>query len=216
MKIKVLITIGCIGKIFMAVAQNQNGSNYNYNIDSIEVYFLKLLNEHRMKIHKGIPILEVNPTASKACEHHNNYMANMEWVNKRPNQQKNFIGHSEDPRVVIDSSIFEYKGSDTIIPNFGTRVRFYNTTKDFSPIGEVITCNGFLSIESNYFVAKRLFKNFLSSPPHKKILESKDYCFIALNVKLKIEQMKYNTHYVFYLTAVTGGHGFKIGNTRVL
>ena len=37
--------------------------------DSVEFYFVRILNEHRKTLHEGIKDVTVNKTASLGCEH---------------------------------------------------------------------------------------------------------------------------------------------------
>ena len=50
--------------------------------DSVEFYFLKYLNEHRKTLYgDSVVDLTINKNASLACEHHNNYLFDMVWIN---------------------------------------------------------------------------------------------------------------------------------------
>ena len=159
--------------------------------DSVEFYFLKYLNEHRKTLYGDTVVdLTINKNASLACEHHNNYLFDMVWINKPQNQDKSFkqekyfISHGEPQKsTTSDGSTFEYKGKTQLIPNFADRIRYYNTNKDFGPIGEVINSGGVRP--SNEVQAKKVLESFLNSPPHKKILENKNYKYIAIDVMIK-------------------------------
>lgn len=153
--------------------------------DSIEFYFLKSLNEHRKNLYgDSVVMLTINDNASLACKHHNEYLFNMVWINKVPNQKKVFLSHGESQKSTTnDGAIFEYKGKAQLIPNFADRIRYYNTNKDFGPVGEVIYVDGVRP--SNVIQAEKTLKGFLDSPAHKEILENPDYEYIAIDIKVQ-------------------------------
>lgn len=167
---------------------NFSHSQSTINTDSVEIYFLKYLNEHRKSLYgDSVVDLTINKNASLACEHHNKYFFDMVWVNKPQVQDKGikqeryFISHGEFQKsTTSDGSVFEYKGKTQLISNFADRIRHYNTNKDFSPVGEVINNGGVRP--SNEIQAKKVLESFLNSPPHKKILEKKDYKYIAIDI----------------------------------
>ena len=101
--------------------------------DSVEFYFVRILNEHRKTLHEGIKDVTVNKTASLGCEHHNNYLFNMVWVNKTPGNEMFILSHQETPFETIGVNEYKYVGKDTLISNFADRIIFYNTNKDFAP-----------------------------------------------------------------------------------
>lgn len=167
---------------------NFSYSQSTISTDSVEIYFLEYLNDHRKLLYgDSVVTLTINKNASLACEHHNKYLFDMVWINKPSNQNKSFtqeryfISHGELQKSTLsDGSIFEYKGKTQLISNFADRIRYYNTNKDFGPIGEVINNGGIRP--SNEIQAKKVLEAFLNSPPHKKILEKKDYKYIAIDV----------------------------------
>jgi len=177
--------------------------------DSVEFYFVKILNEYRKTLHNGIKDVNVNQTASLGCEHHNNYLFNMVWVNKTPGTNKSVITHGETPIETVGSDKFKYVGKDTLIPNFANRIIFYNTNKDFAPNAEVIT-NGYYFLDgmTNEKLAKEFFMNFMKSKPHKEQLDRNDYNSLALDCKIELKGLFVNASIV----VVTGGDGIKIGN----
>ena len=157
--------------------------------DSVKLYFLNSLNEHRKNLYgDSIVILIINDNASLACKHHNEYLFNMSWVNKMPNQKKVFISHHEVQKDIQKDkdgnvTIFEYTGKNQLISNFTDRVRYYNTNNDFVPLGEVINIEG--TRPSNSIQAEKILKGFLDSPAHKEILENPDCEFIAIDIKIE-------------------------------
>ena len=177
--------------------------------DSVEFYFVKILNEYRKTLHSGIQNVTVNKTASLGCEHHNNYLFNMVWVNKTPGYNKSIVTHGESLFDTVGTDKFKYVGNDTIISNFANRIIFYNTNKDFAPNGEVITGGYyFLDEMTNEKLAKDFFTNFMNSKPHKAELDRKDYYSLALDCKMEVKGSFVNASIV----VVTGGYGIKIGN----
>jgi hypothetical protein len=177
--------------------------------DSVEFYFVKILNEYRKTLHNGIEDVAVNRTASLGCEHHNNYLFNMVWVNKTPGTNKSVVTHGESVLETVGTDKFKYVGKDTLIPNFANRIIFYNTNKDFAPNAEVIT-NGYYFLDgmTNEKLAKEFFMNFMRSKPHKEQLDRKDYVSLALDCKIELKGSFVNASIV----VVTGGNGIKIGN----
>jgi hypothetical protein len=177
--------------------------------DSVEFYFVKILNEYRKTLHNGIKDVTVNKTASLGCEHHNNYLFNMVWVNKTPGTNKSVVTHGESALETVGADKFKYVGKDTLIPNFANRIIFYNTNKDFAPNAEVIT-NGYYFSDgmTNEKLAKEFFMNFMRSKPHKEQLDRNDYNSLALDCKLELKGSFVNASIV----VVTGGDGIKIGN----
>jgi hypothetical protein len=177
--------------------------------DSVEFYFVRFLNEHRKTLHNGIEDVILNKSASIGCEHHNNYLFNMVWVNKTPGINISILTHKETPLETIGVNVFKYAGKDTLISNFSNRIIFYNTNKDFAPNGEVIT-RGYYFLEemTNEKLAKDFFKNFMNSKPHKAELDRKDYNSIALDCKTELNGVFLDASIV----VVTGGKGIKFGN----
>jgi len=177
--------------------------------DSVEFYFVRILNEHRKTLYEGIKDATVNKTASLGCEHHNNYLFNMVWVNKTPGNEKFILSHQETPFETIGVNEFKYVGKDTLISNFADRIIFYNTNKDFAPNAEVIASGSyFLDGITNEYLAKKLFMSFMKSKPHKEQLDRNDYHSLAIDCKVELDKMFANTSIV----VVTGGNGIKIGN----
>lgn len=177
--------------------------------DSVEFYFVKILNEYRKSIHTGIKDVCVNKTASLGCEHHNNYLFDMVWTNKVSGTNKSILSHSESPFETIGTDKYQYVGKDTLISNFADRVIFYNKNKDFSPNAEVITGGYyFLDGMTNEKMAKTLFVNFMQSKPHKEQLDRSDYHSLAIDFKMESKGMFLHVSIV----VVTGGDGIKLGN----
>jgi hypothetical protein len=155
--------------------------------DSVEFYFTKILNEYRKTLHYGVQDLTVNKTASLGCEHHNNYLFNMEWVNKTPNKRLGFLSHDECANATIDNNVFKYVGKDVLIRNFNDRIYLYNTNKDFEPYGEVITSGYyFLTTLTSEKLAKKFFSSFMESKPHKETLDINGYDALALDCKIEL------------------------------
>jgi len=177
--------------------------------DSVQFYFVRILNKYRKTLHDGIKDVTVNKTASLGCEHHNNYLFNMVWVNKTPGNDKFILSHQETPLETIGVDVFKYMGKDTLISNFADRIIFYNTNKDFSPNAEVIASGSyFLDGITNEYIAKKLFMSFMKSKPHKEQLDRNDYHSLAIDCKVEFDKVFANTSIV----VVTGGNGIKIGN----
>ena len=177
--------------------------------DSVEIYFVRILNEYRKTLHEGIKDVTVNKTASLGCEHHNNYLFNMVWVNKTPGSNKAILSHQETPFATIGVDEFKYVGKDTLISNFADRIIFYNTNKDFAPNAEVIASGYyFLDGLTNEKLAKKFFKSFMESKPHKEQLDRNDYHSLAIDCKVELDKVFANASIV----VVTGGNGIKIGN----
>lgn len=177
--------------------------------DSVEFYFVRILNEHRKTLHEGIKDVTVNKTASLGCEHHNNYLFNMVWVNKTPGNEMFILSHQETPFETIGVNEYKYVGKDTLISNFADRIIFYNTNKDFAPNAEVIASGSyFLDGITNEYLAKKLFMSFMKSKPHKEQLDRNDYHSLAIDCKVELDKVFANASIV----VVTGGNGIKIGN----
>ena len=177
--------------------------------DSVEFYFVRILNEHRKTLHEGIKDVTVNKTASLGCEHHNNYLFNMVWVNKTPGNEMFILSHQETPFETIGVNEYKYVGKDTLISNFADRIIFYNTNKDFAPNAEVIASGSyFLDGITNEYIAKKLFMSFMKSKPHKEQLDRNDYHSLAIDCKVELDKVFANASIV----VVTGGNGIKIGN----
>lgn len=177
--------------------------------DSVEFYFVRILNEHRKTLHEGIKDVTVNKTASLGCEHHNNYLFNMVWVNKTPGNEMFILSHQETPFETIGVNKYKYVGKDTLISNFADRIIFYNTNKDFAPNAEVIASGSyFLDGITNEYLAKKLFMSFMKSKPHKEQLDRNDYHSLAIDCKVELDKVFANASIV----VVTGGNGIKIGN----
>jgi len=163
---------------------------YKYNEDSITNYFINHLDSFRKTLNPNISNVKVNFNASKACEHHNNYMSDMK------KDDYSFCSHGE----FYSKNGFTYMGNDTVISNFDSRIKYYNTNKDFYALGEVITCEFWTfyankNITNNDF-AKILLNNFIKSPEHNSIISGESYNVVAINVKLNENTL--------YLTMVVG------------
>jgi hypothetical protein len=177
--------------------------------DSVEFYFVKILNEYRKTLHDGIKDVTVNKMASLGCEHHNNYLFNMVWVNKTPGNDKFILSHQENPLETIGIDVFKYVGKDTLISNFADRIIFYNTNKDFAPNAEVIASGSyFLDGITNEYIAKKLFMSFMKSKPHKEQLDRNDYHSLAIDCRVELDKVFADASIV----VVTGGNGIKFGN----
>lgn len=177
--------------------------------DSVEFYFVKILNEYRKTLHDGIKDVTVNKMASLGCEHHNNYLFNMVWVNKTPGIRNFILSHQETPFETIGVNEYKYVGKDTLISNFANRIIFYNTNKDFAPNAEVIAAGSyFLDGITNEYIAKELFISFMKSKPHKEQLDRNDYHSLAIDCRVELDKVFADASIV----VVTGGNGIKFGN----
>lgn len=177
--------------------------------DSVEFYFVKILNEYRKTLHDGIKDVTVNKMASLGCEHHNNYLFNMVWVNKTPGIRNFILSHQETPFETIGVNEYKYVGKDTLISNFANRIIFYNTNKDFAPNAEVIAAGSyFLGGITNEYIAKELFISFMKSKPHKEQLDRNDYHSLAIDCRVELDRVFAHASIV----VVTGGNGIKFGN----
>jgi hypothetical protein len=147
-----------------------------YHRDSIDFYFKGYLDEHRRTLYPRIPDVIISDTLSLAIEHHNNYLMNMMLEDG-----SGVILMHDEPKVVGE---FYYKGNDTLIDCPAGRVRYYDTERYFTHVGEVLQITGLLSTltKSQKEVAKILFKNWLSSEGHRMTLEECFYTHIGVNI----------------------------------
>lgn len=144
--------------------------------DSIAFYFKGYLDEHRKSLYPSIPNVIISDTLSLAIEHHNNYLMNMMLEDG-----SGVILTHDEPKVVDE---FYYKGNDTLIDCPVGRVRYYDTERYFTHIGEVLQITGLSSTltKSQKEVAKILFENWLNSEGHRITLEEYFYTHIGVNV----------------------------------
>lgn len=144
--------------------------------DSIPFYFKQYLDEHRRTLYPRIPDVIISDTLSLAIEHHNNYLMNMMLEDG-----SGVILMHDEPKVVDE---FYYKGNDTLIDCPAGRVRYYDTERYFTQVGEVLQITGLSSTltKSQKEVAKILFKNWLSSEGHRMTLEECFYTHIGVNI----------------------------------
>ena len=200
-----------INLILISLITINSYSQQSLNTDSVEIYFLKYLNEYRKTLY-GDSVVEVkiNYNASLACKHHNDYLFDMLWVDKTPNLDNLLLSHRETSDTVLNGMKYKYVGNDTIIPNFKNRITFYNTNKDFVPKGEVITggCYPSDKFNTDEMLAKKFFINFMNSPSHKKILSMSNYNFLALDCKVEFNRNCLKTSVV----VVTGTSTFDSKN----
>jgi len=146
--------------------------------DSIAFYFKGYLDEHRKSLYPSIPNVIISDTLSLAIEHHNNYLMNM----MLEDGSGITLTHSE-PKI-SDNGKFTYKGNDTLIDCFAGRVRYYDTERYFTNVGEVLQVVGSSSIltKSQKEVAKILLENWLTSEGHRLSLEQYFYTHIGINI----------------------------------
>jgi len=144
--------------------------------DSIPFYFKQYLDEYRRTLYPRIPDVIISDTLSLAIEHHNNYLMNMMLEDG-----SGVILMHDEPKVVDE---FYYKGNDTLIDCPAGRVRYYDTERYFTHVGEVLQIIGLSSTltKSQKEVAKILFKNWLSSEGHRMTLEECFYTHIGVNI----------------------------------
>jgi hypothetical protein len=188
-----------INLILISLITINSYSQQSLNTDSVEIYFLKYLNEYRKTLY-GDSVVEVkiNHNASLACKHHNNYLFDMLCVDKIPSHNVLLLSHGESADVIIEIKNkngnvigymkYKYVGNNTLIPNYADRITFYNTNKDFGPHGEVIT-GGYYppdKFNTDEMLAKKFFENFMGSQEHKETLSMYNYNFLALDCKVEI------------------------------
>jgi hypothetical protein len=144
--------------------------------DSIDFYFKGYLDEYRKSLYPNIPNVIISDTLSLASEHHNNYLMNMMLEDG-----SGVVLTHEEPKV---DGEFYYKGNDILIDCVVGRVRYYDTERYFTHVGEVLQVTGLVSTltKSQKEVAKILFENWLTSEGHRMTLEEYFYTHIGINV----------------------------------
>lgn len=149
----------------LAVSFNFFCYSQNDSQNSVEFYFLELLNEHREKI--GIPTLEIDQNLSKTAQDHANYIHYE--VTKIGN--KGGYSHIQDN---INNPY--YSGLKPI-----DRLSKYTDTK-CKKAGENVCMfyMNFWIIKNNKELAQSFFDSWLSSPSHKKTMLDGSYKKIGL------------------------------------
>jgi hypothetical protein len=187
--------------LFVILSFISFSQTHNFNEDTIQKYFIELLDSMRNDLYPGIPKLEVNVNVSRACVHHNQYMSDMQ-----NHDLSVLITHDE--KMVIDDN--KYKGNDTLMDYYFDRASHYDTDTTFSCGAEVITgdllwlknaetgevVNFINNYDTNRRIAKRLLRNFKTSPPHYKIISGFKYNVIAIDVSI--------LDGIVYITMITG------------
>jgi hypothetical protein len=164
--------------LFPFVAFTQN-VKYDYIIrDSVEFYFMQLLNDYRRETYPNIPILIKSQPFSQASLHHTKYLLNMYSVDGY-----GFI-LTHDELVYDNSSNISYKGNDTLINDIAGRSAYYDTNKEFIGYSEVCqTAVVYKSILSNdKKLAYDILQGFLNSAMHKQILDNYEYTHIGISI----------------------------------
>lgn len=144
--------------------------------DSIPFYFKEYLDEYRRTLYPRIPDVIISDTLSYACKHHNNYLANMMLEDG-----SGIVLMHDEPK---ESGEFYYRGDDTLINNWGERVRYYDTENYFTHVGEVlhVTALSSVLVKTQKEVAKIILDDWLSSEGHRKTLEMYFYTHIGIDV----------------------------------
>jgi hypothetical protein len=190
-----------ITSLFVILSFSVFSQTHNFNEDTIQKYFIELLDSMRNDLYPGIPKLEVNVNVSRACVHHNQYMSDMQ------NHDLTYM-ITHDEKMVIDDN--KYKGNDTLMDYYYDRATHYDTDTTFACGAEVITCDvlwlkndatgevtDFIhQFKTNMWIAKRLLYNFKTSPPHYKIISGFKYNVVAIDVSI--------LDGIVYITMITG------------
>lgn len=105
-----------------------------YKLDSVEYYFIQLLNEYRQKTYPKIPNLVISGPYTKACIHHTTYLVNMQSADNLIQ----VLTH-EEPNYVNGIT---YQGTDTLINEIAGRSAYYDVNNVFAGFSEVIQSLG--------------------------------------------------------------------------
>jgi len=159
------------------------------SLDSVEYYFIQLLNEYRRETYPNIPSLTISTLYSQVALHHTKYLFNM--------QSKDFyagiLTHDEPATATVtdsDSSIvISYRGTDTLLNSIMDRAEYYDPNGTYISYNEVVQTLG-ISLTDSKMVAKRILDNFLNSPGHKLILDEYEYTHIGISI---INQKSYGS-----------------------
>jgi hypothetical protein len=190
-----------ITSLFVILSFSVFSQIHNFNEDTIQKYFIELLDSMRNDLYPGIPKLEVNVNVSRACVHHNQYLSDMQ-----NDDLTCMLTHDE--KMFIDGN--KYKGNDTLMDYYYDRATHYDTDTTFSCGAEVITCDvlwlknaetgevtDFIhQFKTNMWIAKRLLYNFKTSPSHYKTISGFKYNVIAIDVSI--------LDGIVYITMITG------------
>lgn len=175
--------------------------NHKLNSDSIQILFVSYLNSLRDEVNNQVNLVEVDSDASLGCLHHNRYLGNLQ-----NDTLFRIITHNEPTSI----GSYTYNGKDTLLNSFSSRINKYDISDDFHPIAEIVgsislwyyspnqkkIINFVRDYTTNELIAKKLFKSFVDSEEHYKIMTSTKYSKIAIDVSIFDGEV--------YLTMVTG------------
>lgn len=147
-----------------------------YKLDSVEYYFIQLLNEYRQKTYPKIPNLVISGPYTKACIHHTTYLVNMQSADNLIQ----VLTH-EEPNYVNGIT---YQGTDTLINEIAGRSAYYDVNNVFAGFSEVIQSLGVYTsnITNSHLIAKTILDRFLASSSHKQILDAYGYTHIGISI----------------------------------
>lgn len=152
---------------------------YSQNDNSVEFYFLEKLNEYREK--RRIPKLELDSNLTKAAQDHANYIHYEVTKNLNPKGYSHIQNNLDNPY---------YSGVKPV-----DRLSKYKDTK-YKKTGENIVRFG---NNTNKGIAEFIFKLWLTSPDHKKIMLDKSYKKIGLGLKYDKNNNKIKNGYAVLL-----------------
>lgn len=148
-------------------------------LDSVQIYFVELLNDYRKTMYTNIPYVHVDSSLNNAARHHVNYSFNMQ----SKNSDWMYAGHEQ----VSKTQNLKYCGTDTILQHPEDRLAYYDVKNEFVYNFEVNYNTHNLHRESKYFtnkklLARKILQGYLSSAKHKQCLDQHQYQYIGINI----------------------------------
>lgn len=155
-------------------------SFFSYSQDhSVDFYFLEILNEYREK--RRIPKLELDSNLTKAAQDHANY------IHYEVTKNLNSEGYSHIQNNLDNPFYSGVKPVDRLSKYEG--IKYKKTGENIVRFGN----------DTNKGIAEFIFKLWLTSPDHKRIMLDKSYKKIGLGLKYDKNNNKIKNGYAVLL-----------------